>query len=259
MKPFLRVAALAGLGLSAAFAAPGGYKYTVHVVVIENRQTTTAHVWAKGGKARVVVEGSGADDESPLRHAGYLIVRDSGKTFFMVDSVHRVYVPFGAGPGAMRLEAMGPAMRVSDVQVRAEELGTDETILGYGTKRYRMTQDWTETIGTQRARVHAVMEYWATRDLPSYINPDFLSGLFVVRSMPRADELSRQAAAAMQRLNPGAVLKTFGTTTTTEEGGQPTQSTGTAEVTELVATPVDDALLEVPPGYRMMPMPMGRP
>jgi hypothetical protein len=260
MKPFLQVPFLAGLGLSAAFAPPSGYKYTVRVVVTENQQTLTAHVWAKGDKARVVLEGGGANG-SPLRHAGYLIARDSGKTIFMVDSTHRVYIPFGEGPGAMRPGAMGPAIQASDVQVKAEELGTGEKILGYGTKRYRMTEDYTRTTGTRRARVHAVMEYWATRDLPSYINPQFLSGLFAARSMARDDELSRQAAAAMRRLNPGAVLKTVATTTTTEEGGTATQSTSTAEVTELAEAPVDDALLEVPPGYRMMtmPMPMGRP
>ena len=88
-----------------------------------------------------------------------------------------------------------------------------------------------------------------------------VSGLFAARALARDDELSRRSAAAMERLNPGAVLKDVGTTTTTEESGEVTNTLGTAEITELKATPVDDAMLDLPQGYRRMefPMPMGRP
>src|SRR5437667_3792520 len=263
MRLLSRVPCLVGLGFGAAVAAPTGYTYTVRISD-DTGQTLIAHAWAKGDKLRVKLE-SGERTASAMRRVTYVLGHDGGRTLFFVDSIDRSYFSFGAGPGAVTPRALGwPTERVNDVQVQAVALGPGEPVVGYATLRYRMTQDYSRSTapsGAGQVRVHAVLEYWGTRDLPAYINPEFVSGLFAARALARDDELSRRSAAAMERLNPGAVLKDVGTTTTTDESGEVTNTLGTAEITELKATPVDDAMLDLPQGYRRMefPMPMGRP
>ena len=97
MRLVSRVPCLIGLGFGAAIAAPTGYTYTVRVST-DHGQTLIAHAWAKGDKLRVKLE-SGERDEGAMRRVSYVLGQDGGRTLFFVDSVDRIYFPFGTGPG----------------------------------------------------------------------------------------------------------------------------------------------------------------
>jgi hypothetical protein len=265
--------AIAGSVLTLAAAAPRvfspGYTYRMRI----SGQTTDPNGKAKdyvvmSGRATVTSKAGrlDIDEASKERGAmadkgGYLLYDPT--SMMIVSPKDKQILKFtfdDLEKGMSALAANVPGMRVSitDVAVNFEKLGPGEPLLGMSTTKFRVTQDYKIAMKVafmnRNSTEHIVQDYWMADQKSGFANPFSRMGSMRPGGAGAFAELMAKTAEATAKMGKGIPVKTFTTTTSTNDKGEKTTNVATMEVTELKAGNVDDALFVPPADYQVMDM-----
>ncbi|HEX7940207.1 MAG TPA: hypothetical protein VF488_00295 [Gemmatimonadaceae bacterium] len=225
---------------------------TTDYVVLSGRALVTA----KAGRLDV-------DDASPKR--GAVSARDS---YILYDSASMTIVaPRDRQMVRLSRENLerdltgasvpGTFVKISDVAVAFDSLGSGEPMLGLRTTRYRLTQDYTvATLGPlmkkRNSTEHIVQEFWIADAQEGLANPFARLSFFRTGIGSGFSEIVTKTAEARGRMGRGAPLKTITTNTSTSNGNEVTRTVTTMEVSDLQKENVDDDILVAPTDYQLV-------
>ena len=267
MNTFIRFGATALLAAAPALATVGAQGYSFDV--------TSSGTDPRSGNAQVmgVSHGRWEKDltridiiESPARggmmgKGTYMIAtRATGITTF-VDPAKQQYYEFnstemaaaatelqGAMAGVAKMEAV-------DIHVDMEDLGAGETIEGYATWKYRLTQSYTMRMTilghNNDTKQHTVSELWIAPALLGDLNPG---------SRPAASangmlkELTETTYKAYAKLKPGAMLRMINTSTS-GDGAKARNRVTTMNVSNFRRESFSASIFQVPAGYEKIDSP----
>ena len=267
MSPTRRIGCLvraAAVALVAAVApmraGAQDYSYAFRVTPSDG-DAFSGSVRVSGARARV-------DAEAKHGHGharDYLLLDDGGRTVTIVNPRERSYsVTTGREfeqivATAMRAAEVAMSNKLTDVRVEAERLGAGDTIAGYPTQRYRLTQEFTTNISVMgfgaEPEYHVVItDFWAAPDLKLMRNPlvEMLATTETVLAQTDRGFVER-SAAARDRLFRGMPLRLIvarrSLDGTKADDKKHDGSRLVVEVTRVVRGPVDRAALDLPKGY----------
>ncbi len=267
MNTFIRFGATALLAAAPALATVGAQGYSFDV--------TSSGTDPRSGNAQVmgVSHGRWEKDltridiiESPARggmmgKGTYMIAtRATGITTF-VDPAKQQYYEFnstemaaaatelqGAMAGVAKMEAV-------DIHVDMEDLGAGETIEGYATWKYRLTQSYTMRMTilghNNDTKQHTVSELWIAPALLGDLNPG---------SRPAASangmlkELTETTYKAYAKLKPGAMLRMINTSTS-GDGAKARNRVTTMNLSNFRRESFSASIFQVPAGYEKIDSP----
>lgn len=267
MNTFIRFGATALLAAAPALATVGAQGYSFDV--------TSSGTDPRSGNAQVmgVSHGRWEKDltridiiESPARggmmgKGTYMIAtRATGITTF-VDPAKQQYYEFnstemaaaatelqGAMAGVAKMEAV-------DIHVDMEDLGAGETIEGYATWKYRLTQSYTMRMTilghNNDTKQHTVSELWIAPALLGDLNPG---------SRPAASangmlkELTETTYKAYAKLKPGAMLRMINTSTS-GDGAKARNRVTTMNLSNFRRESFSASIFQVPAGYKKIDSP----
>jgi hypothetical protein len=217
-------------------------------------------VRASGDRGRVDVQRSGGDGSRD-----YLLLGDGGRSVTIVNPRERSYSSTSAHAferivsTAMGAVQVAMSNRLSDVRIHAERLGAGDTIAGYPTQRYRLTQEYTTHLSVMGVdadpEYHVVItDYWAAPGLTLMRNPlvEMLATTETVMAQTDRAFVERSAAArdALFKGMPLRMIVAARSTGGGEKHGHDEPARLTVEVSRVVRGPVARAALDLPRGYR---------
>jgi hypothetical protein len=186
----------------------------------------------------------------------YMITNTGKGTTTMVDPAKRTYLELNPAELAKSMaglqQAVGGMARteVSDVSVNVEELGAGESMEGYATLKYRITESYTMSMSimgmSTRSTTHSTTDLWIAPKLDGIMNP-------TARPAPTAAtgpmaELTEQLTKAYAKVRTGLMLKRVATIES-ERKGKTNTSTMTMIVSNVKRAPISPSVFEVPAGY----------
>lgn len=213
------------------------------------------------GKARMDYD---AEARQPgMGKGGYMILDADKGLVTMVNPEEKKAVVMDPSALGNVVGALGSSgmikMEVSDARVDVESLGAGESILGYATRRYRISRSHTMNVSVMGRRnsskESSVSEVW--------IADKFIEDkAFEAWARNFARSMGSMAGDAMKTLMEleeaktpkGIALKSITTSTSTDPKGKAVTSTMTMEMQELKKTSLDASLFEVPSGYEVVDM-----
>jgi hypothetical protein len=254
---------IAALACTVPLAAQqvAGYRYLLRMTS-DRGEDATGTVRLAGDKERIDLPPGRNDDQ------GYLLLLNGGHTVAVVHTERREYetmddTSFQRLIGAA-LDAVGNlvSLHLADIKIETQSLGAGDTIAGYATRRYRLLQEYTVSIGalgfSAGDQHHVVVtDFWVSPDLRLPVNP-LLELLATVETAlaQRSEDFVRRSAAARSALFSGTPLKMVVTARSFDPnatggggGGGGEHSVRTYVVTRVERTSFDRALFEVPDGY----------
>jgi hypothetical protein len=267
MPPAPRFGRLARAAAVALFAAAApvradaqDYSYAFRVTPSDG-DAFSGTVRVAGGRARVDAETRDGD-----KHArDYLLLDDGGRSVTVVNPRERSYsVTTGRDfeqiiGTAMRAVDVAMTNKLTDVRVETERLGAGDTIAGYPTQRYRLTQEFTTNIavlgfGTQPEYHVVITDFWAAPGLKLMRNPLVEMLATAETALAQSDRsFVARSAAARNRLFEGMPLRLIVAGRSLDpDGAKNDKGDGSRlmiEVTRVVRGPVDRAALDLPRGY----------
>jgi hypothetical protein len=183
---------------------------------------------------------------------GYLITRDGGKTFYIVDPGEKTCTKFDIGGmaqmGAGMMQAMKPKFTDVKVEKVLDEAGPD--MLGYPTRHYRIVTSYgmEMTIFGRKSVSKVVQEedIWATKK----VKLDVWKAWASKQQMQMGNEELDKLVKARMDVVDGLPLKHVMVNKTTDANNRETVSRNTTEVTELKEGSLAGALFEMPAGYK---------
>lgn len=214
------------------------------------------------GKVRIDYEGN-AQPQGMMKKGGYMILDAEKSEMIMVDPQDKkaiVMDPTAIGNAMGAIGASGLVkMDVKDVKVSTEKLGSGERMLGYATTRYRITRAYTMTVsvfGRKNSTTHnSVTEAWiADRFFEDKAFEAWAQSFTRGMGNATGEGFKKLMEAEQANQVKGVPLKQVQQITDTDEKGNVTTSTVTAEMTELSKASLDASLFEVPKGYEVTDM-----
>lgn len=246
---------LSPLPSSIAAQTVQGQRYVLRMTTGGDRELI-ATVREGGGRARIDFERS--EDGA----SGYLIVSDGARTVTLVHPDKREYsvvddTTFERIIGkALRVVAQIGVLQVQlrDVRIQGERLGAGETIAGYATRHYRITQDYRAYVGAfgivGDEPIHQVVvsEYWVSPGLPLTRNPllELLAGVETALAQRNTSFVTR-SAATRDSLFRGTPLRVV--VTARASRGDDTVKERRIEITDVAQVPLDASIWAIPSGY----------
>jgi len=219
------------------------------------RNMSTAHGQFAGGNSRIDFIESMAT--SGMMSTGtYMITNGAKRTVTSVDPAKHEYTVIDLaelGKTASDLQgALGGMAKteITDVKVGIEDLGPGESLEGYATYKYRLTQSFTMNMSvmgrTMSTPSQSTTDVWVAPQLDGLMDPSARPPESVATG-PMA-ELTRQMVAAYAKMRKGLMLKRVSTT----EGGSGAHrhsSTMTTTITNVKKTAISPSVFEVPVSY----------
>ena len=252
------VVALAAAPLPRAAAAQD-YSYAFRVTPTDD-EPFAGTMRVSGDRARMDVEGP---DRGPR---DYLLLADAGRAITIVNPRERSYTTTTTEAFerivATALGAVQVAMsnKLTDVRVHPERLGAGDTIAGFPTQRYRLTQEFTTNVSVMGIDAESeyqvvITDFWAAPGLKLMRNPLVEMLATAETGLAQTDRgFVQRSAAARDALFTGMPLRLIVASRSTRTGdrhGKPDRpSQLVVEVTRVVRGPVDRAALDLPSGYR---------
>jgi Domain of unknown function (DUF4412) len=228
------------------------------------RTTMAAHGQFAGGMSRLDVTESMSPPGGMMGSGTYMITKPAKGTTTIVDPAKRQYMVLApaelAKTAAGLQQAMGGLSKteVSDISVNMEELGAGESIEGYSTVRYRLTQSFTMTIsvmGMKRGTTsHTTSEFWIAPQLDGAMNPTARPVAATTPTGPMA-ELTTRLTQAYSNVRKGVVLKAISTVESSGSGKSHT-ATMTMTLTNVKRTSISPSVFEVPSDYTKAASPL---
>ena len=260
-RAFRRAAAggaFAALAAAPAVAAAQDYSYAFRVAPSEG-EPFTGSVRVSGDRARIDAQGKKGKDVS----RDYLLLSDGGRTITVVNPRERSYSVTDARSfeqivsTAMRAVKVGVSMQLSDVRISTEHLGPGDTIAGFPTKRYRLTQEYSATVGVMGVKgepeYHVVMtDYWVAPGATLMRNPLVEMLATTETALAQGDRaFVERSASARDGLFAGMPLRMIVASRSTggKHSSHDSPSRTLIEVTRIVRGPVDRAALDLPKHY----------
>ena len=261
---FRRVARLAALLTAAAAPASAraqDYSYAFRVTPSDG-DVVSGTVRVSGDRARVDAEGTPGEGRS----RDYLLLSDGGRTVTVVNPRERTYSVTNARAfeqlvaTAMGAARVAMSTNLTDVRIDTQRLGAGDTIAGYPTERYRLTQEFTTNIsvlgfGAEPEYNVVITDYWAAPKLQLMRNPLVEMLATTETALAQGDRsFVDRSAAARDRLFTGMPLRLIVASRSAgpDDKGAVKHDDGSrliVEVTRVVRGPVDRAALELPKGY----------
>jgi Domain of unknown function (DUF4412) len=262
----MRAACLSALALSFTLATAVGAQGLSYDILTtgsgtgrggssETRTFMAAHGQFSGGKSRLDI----TESLSPggMMGAGtYMIMNPAKGTTTIVDPAKHEYMELN--PSEMAKSAAGLQQAVSGmvkqelsgVRVNVEELGAGETIEGYATIKYRLTDDYTMKTSimgrTSETVEHSTTELWVAPKLDGIMNP-MARPASSAASGPMA-ELTTELTKAYGKVRQGVMLKSIRTSESVTNGKSNT-STMTMTLSNLKRASISPSVFEVPSDY----------
>ena len=221
----------------------------------ETRTFMAAHGQFSGGKSRL-------DITESLSRGGmfgpgtYMIMNRTKGTTTIVDPAKQEYVELNPSELAKSTAGLQQAVsgmvkqELSGVRVNVEELGAGETIEGYATLKYRITDDHTMTTSimgrTTETVEHSTTELWVAPKLDGIMNP-MARPAAATATGPMA-ELTTELTKAYSKVRPGVMLKSIRTGETVTNGKSNT-STMTMTLSNVKRASISPSVFEVPSDY----------
>lgn len=211
------------------------------------------------GKARMDFE---EVQRGGLVKKGGFILLDAGKgTITVIDPEEKkamVMEPSALG-GMMNAMGMGGMMKmeVSDVKVATESMGAGEPILGFATRKYKVSRSYTLTVTIMgRKNVNkeqSESEVWmADRVIDDRAFEEWAKNFGRGFGGMGGEAFKALIEAEQANAPKGTLLKAVTRSTMTDGGGKATTTTTTMEMQELKKLSLDAGLFEVPAGYEVV-------
>ena len=188
----------------------------------------------------------------------YIIVKGTPRTEFIVDPEKHSYLEVHPDSLAKIASAMQGALggmvktEMSDVIVNVDKLGAGETIQGYPTVHYRLTEGYTmrtTMMGrTNRSTQHSTTDLWIAPQLAGLFNPMAGAGAGTSAGGGSYAAYADRIAKAYAKLGPGTPIKSVRQSESTR-GGKTSTNSMTMELLNIRRGPVNPAVFEVPAGY----------
>jgi hypothetical protein len=260
-RSLFRCAAAVVFGAAAlpAAAVAQDYSYAFRVTPSDG-EPFAGTVRVSGTRARIDAARTDDHGEEPR---DYLLLSDEGRTITVVRPRDQSYSVSDArafeqiAGTALRAVNVAMSTRLDDVRIGSERLGPGDTIAGFPTQRYRLTQEYTATIGVMGMKgdpeQHVVItDFWVAPGLELMRNPlvEMLATTQTVLAQSDASFAAR-SAQARDRLFRGMPLRLIVAARSSDDGhDNDAPSRLLVEVTRVVRGPVDRAALDVPSRYR---------
>jgi hypothetical protein len=130
----------------------------------------------QGGKARLdfnqLPQSPTSGAPSAIQEGGFMLLDAGTKRFIMVNPKTREAIQMDGDLSAAMAGPMMPKFDVSDVTSRTEDLGAGETILGFATRKYRISNAYTLSVSmmgqTQRMRNEQVTEVQSSDEIAAF-------------------------------------------------------------------------------------------
>ncbi len=261
MNQLARFAATAMFALAPALSAAGaqGHSYDVTSSGTDPRNGTVQVMAVSHGRwekdfTRIDIIESPARGGMMGKGTYMLAVGSTGITTF-VDPAKQQYYEMNTKEMAADATEMESAisgvakMSVVDVHVSVEDLGVGETIEGYATLKYRVTQSYTmrmTMLGHNRdTKEHSVSEIWIAPALTGNLNP----GSHPASTNAMMKELIDATTAAYAKFKPGVMLRMV-TTSASGEGGKARNRATTMNVSNFKNEKFNASIFQVPAGYK---------
>ncbi|MFN2604546.1 MAG: hypothetical protein ABR582_17570, partial [Gemmatimonadaceae bacterium] len=147
------------------------------------------------------------------------------------------------------------------IKIDAQDLGPGETIQGYATHHYRMTQNYTMNMKmfgrSSKSRSESTTDYYFAPALKALSNPFVSNSQAWAASfdMFNNPDYKTQMQAAQGKIQFGVPVKSVIKTVATDDKGKQTTSTVTSEMVNFKNTDVPSSTFAIPAGYTMIEMP----
>ena len=199
----------------------------------------------------------------------YFIVKNGGEVMYMVSPKDKQYMKWDmaamlAGMSKV-VNAVGGfvKMQVSDVHIDAHDLGAGETVQGYPTRHYRMTQNYTMSASVfghkSVTKTSSTVDYYFAPGLkianPFVANSQQMAAMSQFDMFNNSDFKTQMAAATAALPKGGVPLKMVTTNVNTDDKGKQETSTTTMEMINFTKTNVPASTFEMPAGYTEVQMP----
>jgi hypothetical protein len=254
--------------LAAALATSGslgaqGLSYDMSTVgsgpdrsgTVVTRNMSTAHGQFAGGNSRIDFVQSMAP--SGMMSSGtYMITSGAKRTVTSVNPAKHEFTVIDiaeldktASDVQAALGGMGK-MEVADIKVGVEDLGPGESLDGYATYKYRLTQSFTMNMTVMGRTIsspsQSTTDIWVAPQLDGLMDPSARPPESLTTG-PMA-ELTKQMMAAYGKMRKGLMLKRV-TTTEGGSGAHKRSSTMTTTITNVKKAAISPSVFEVPAGY----------
>ena len=253
------------VGLAAHLGAQG-FSYDVATSGTDPRSGSTqvmatSHGRWTQGRTRIDVVTSPA--RGGMMGAGsYIIaVAATGITTVVDPDKHQFYEmdsrELGAQAAQMQSAIGGVAkMEIVDVQVHMDDLGAGETIEGYATLKYRLTQSYTmrmTILGHNRdTKEQSVSDIWVAPELSADLNPGSRPAAAAGGMM---QPLTDAVAKAYTQVKPGVMLRMM-STSVVGEGSKARNRSTTMNVSNVKHESFAASVFQVPSGYARIDSPL---
>ena len=229
----------------------------------QTRTFMAAHGQFSNGTSRLDITES-MSPAGGLMGAGTYMIMNTGKgTTTIVDPAKREYMELN--PSEMAKSAAGLQQAVggmvktelSGVRVGVEDLGAGESIEGYPTIKYRVTDDYTMKMTimgrTTQSVQHSTTDLWVSPKLDGIMNPMARPAASATTG-PMAD-LTAEMVKAYAKVRPGVMLKSIRTSETVTDGKTNT-STMSTTLSNVKRATISPSVFEVPADYTKAASPM---
>lgn len=200
--------------------------------------------------------------KAAMPKGGYMLLDADAGTMTMVDpSEKKAMIMDPAGMGSA-LGAVGKSgmmkMEINNPEVKVEDLGAGERMLGRSTHHYRITR--TYDMAMQVMMIHRKSHHVGVSD--AYLTDELINDKafaafakrFAVNMQGFGGEGMQKLMEAEKNSPKGFPMKVTTSNTETSEKGEVTSSTTTIEVQELARASMDASVFEVPAGYEVVDM-----
>lgn len=235
--------------------AHAGYQITMKSTTEADRQprnanaqnaNTTLRMTTANDKARIdFVEGQmpGVSDD------GYLITKDSGKTFYMVSTKEKTYMKWDMESMMGMAGAVGNMMKMKVSDPKVEKLLDEagQPILGYPTRHYKFRTSYHMSMAVMGFKnemtINKEDETWTTTKL----NIAAIGAWFNKAPKTQNAEMDKLIEASKGTMS-GVPLKMLSVQTSTDSQGKTTISRTSMNVTEIKN--VSDVSVDIPSDYK---------
>lgn len=192
----------------------------------------------------------------------YMLLDAEAGTLTMVDPSEKKAMIMDPAGMTSALGAVGKSgmmkMEINNPEVKVEDLGAGERMLGRSTHHYRITRSY--DMSMQVMMIHRKSHHVGVSDAfltDELINDKAFAAFakrFAVNMQGFGGEGMQKLMEAEKNTPKGFPMKVTTSNTETSEKGEVTSSTTTIEVQELARASMDASVFEVPSGYEVVDM-----